>query len=57
MKRKIIMTVEIITDLPIEAVKEDLAMYCEKHGDVRVTKVGEKVQNERIEEPTEKKQA
>lgn len=42
MKRKYIMTVEITSDLPIEAIKEDLAMYCEKHGDVKVTEVTEK---------------
>lgn len=55
MKRKYIMTVEIITDLPIEAVKEDLAMYCEKHGDVTITKVEEMPRYERIKKPTEKK--
>lgn len=42
MKREYIFTIEISSDLPIEAIKEDLAMYCEKNGDVKVTEVIEK---------------
>lgn len=42
MKREYIFTIKITSDLPIEAIKEDLAMYCEKHGDVKVTAVNEK---------------
>jgi hypothetical protein len=38
-KRTIYISVEIETDLPIEAVKEHLAMYCEKMGDIKVTNI------------------
>ena len=39
MKRTYSVTFEIVTDLPIEAVKEYLAVYCERMGDVRVTDI------------------
>ncbi|MEE1352148.1 MAG: hypothetical protein UHM23_08905 [Clostridia bacterium] len=32
-------SVEIKTSLPIEAVKEHLALYCEKMGDVKMTSI------------------
>lgn len=36
MEKTIYISVEIKTNLPIEAVKEHLAVYCEKMGDVKV---------------------
>lgn len=39
MEKTIYISVEIKTSLPIEAVKEHLAMYCEKMGDVKITDI------------------
>lgn len=39
MEQVICLSVEIKTNLPIEAVKEHLAVYCEKMGDVKVTEI------------------
>jgi hypothetical protein len=36
MEKTVYISVEIKTSLPIEAVKEHLAVYCEKMGDVKV---------------------
>lgn len=39
MEKTIYISVEIKTSLPIEAVKEHLAVYCERMGDVKVTNI------------------
>lgn len=39
MEKTIYISVEIKTSLPIEAVKEHLAVYCEMMGDVNITNI------------------
>ena len=39
MEKTLYISLEIKTELPIEAVKEHLSVYCEKMGDVKVTHI------------------
>ena len=39
MEKTLYISIEIKTELPIEAVKEHLSVYCEKMGDVKVTHI------------------
>ena len=39
MEKTLYISLEIKTELPIEAVKEHLSVYCEKMGDVKVTDI------------------